>query len=223
LGVIFIPLGLVLGFVHAIVLEIPLIEDIVRLFESNIVAEALVGLALGLFPTVFAYLFVIAATAAALRDMERGETPALVSDYRIVLSRAVDILRARARAYVIALLLAFTVIGIPWAIRKLVDTTFIEHAALLDDMDHRSAPDQSARVVKGRRWWTLTLGALLVAIGLLLGPVVAVLLLFFTDTTPALANIISSLIYVALVPYVGIAMTLAYYELRERLPAEDGR
>jgi hypothetical protein len=223
LGVIFIPLGLVLGFVHAIVLEIPLIEDIVRLFESNIVAEALVGLALGLFPTVFAYLFVIAATAAALRDMERGETPALVSDYRIVLSRAVDILRARARAYVIALLLAFTVIGIPWAIRKLVDTTFIEHAALLDDMDHRSAPDQSARVVKGRRWWTLTLGALLVAIGLLLGPVVAVLLLFFTDTTPALANIISSLIYVALVPYVGIAMTLAYYELRERLSAEDGR
>ena len=67
----------------------------------------------------------------------------------------------------------------------------------------------------------ISVALLLVAIGLLLGPVVAVLLLFFTDTTPALANIISSLIYVALVPYVGIAMTLAYYELRERLPAED--
>ncbi|HEX5939788.1 MAG TPA: hypothetical protein VFZ12_05475 [Dehalococcoidia bacterium] len=221
LGVIFIPLGFILGFVHALLLEVPFVEDIVRLFDSNIVAEALVGLALGFFPTVIAYLFVIAATAAALRDMERGEAPDLRTDYRFVLSRAVEILRARARAYGIALLLAFTIVGIPWAIRKLIDTTFIEQAVLLDDRDHRSATDQSRRIVEGRRWWTLTLGALLVGVGLLLGPVVAVLLLFFTDATPALANTISSVIYVALVPYVGIALTLAYFELRERRAAQD--
>ncbi|HEX5939082.1 MAG TPA: hypothetical protein VFZ12_01870, partial [Dehalococcoidia bacterium] len=216
LGVVFIPLGAILGFVHALMLEVPFIEDIVRLFDSNIVAEALVGLALGFFPTVVAYLFVVAATAAALDDLQRDERPDVRTDYRIVFSRAVQIVRARAIGYAIAVLLAFTIVGIPWAIRKLVDTTFIEQAVILDDKDYRSATDQSRRVVEGRRLWTLVLGTLLVAMGLLLGPVIAVLLLLFTDVTPTLANIISSVIYVALVPYVGIALTLAYFELRER-------
>jgi hypothetical protein len=215
LGVVFIPLGAILGFVHALLLEVPFVEDIVRLFDSNIVAEALVGLALGFFPTVVAYLFVVSATAAALGDLQRDERPDLRTDYRTVLSRAVQIVRARARGYAIAVLLAFTIVGIPWAIRKFVDTTFIEQAVILDDKDYRSATDQSRRVVEGRRWWTLALGTLLVAIGLLLGPVTAVLLLLFTDVTPALANTISSVIYVGLVPYVGIALTLAYFELRE--------
>lgn len=224
LGVIFVPLGMILGGIHALVLEIPIVEDAVKLFDSNIFASALVGLALGALPTIAAYLLVIAATALALQDLERGEGATLLNEYRRVASHAIEIFRARLRVYGISLLLAFTIVGIPWAIRRLVDGTFIEHAVVLEDMGHQSAPRESARVVEGRHWWTLGATALLVVIGLLLGPLIAVFLLFFTDTTPSLANTISSVIYLALVPYVGIAMTLAYFEVRghrAEMDAED--
>ena len=130
-----------------------------------------------------------------------------------------DILRARLWSYGIAILLAFTIVGIPWAIRKLVDTAFIEQAVVFQHTRNDSADDVSTQTVRGSRWWTLGVGVLLVTIGLLVGPLVATVLLFTTDVTPSLANTISSIVYVALVPYVGIALTLAYFELRERKAA----
>jgi Vacuolar protein sorting-associated protein 62 len=216
IGAIFIPLGILLDALHALVLETPLVEDLVRLFDSNVVAEALIGLALGFLPTVVAYLMVVAGTAAALRDWDQTKAQRLRSAYASALASADDILLARLVPYALALLLAFTFIGIPWAIRKLVDTTFVEQTIIFEDKERRTATDASAEVVRGNRWWTLGVGVLLVAIGFLLGPVLAILLLFFTDVTPEFANSFSSFLYVALVPYVGIALTLAYFELRER-------
>jgi hypothetical protein len=57
----------------------------------------------------------------------------------------------------------------------------------------------------------------------LLGPIVGVLFLFLTPSSLSLINVISSLVYVVVMPYVGIAIALLFYDLRRRHNEETAR
>jgi hypothetical protein len=52
----------------------------------------------------------------------------------------------------------------------------------------------------------------------LLGAIVGVLFLFLTPSSLSLINVISSLVYIVVMPYVGIALALLFYDLRRREP-----
>ena len=119
----------------------------------------------------------------------------------------------RLKALGIVLLLALTIVGIPWAIRHANRWAFIEETILLDRVPSREALDASARAVDGRWWYTFFCLCVLGLLGYLAGPVVAFILLFWSPFGVAFINIASSLVFAAVTPFVAVAQALLYFSL----------
>ena len=122
----------------------------------------------------------------------------------------------RLRASVRITLLGVTIVGLPWAIRRLVQWAFAEWSVMVLQLRGKPALDASARLVEGQWWRTLGVGAVLVAIGLGLAPVVGLALLLFSDLPVTTVNVVSSLMFLALVPWTAVATTLLWYDLQAR-------
>jgi hypothetical protein len=57
--------------------------------------------------------------------------------------------------------------------------------------------------------------------GLLSGPIVGFVFLLLTSVDPKTLNLIGSLVYVIVLPYLAIATTLLYFDLKERREAAE--
>jgi hypothetical protein len=92
--------------------------------------------------------------------------------------------------------------------------TFLEQAILFDDASGSDARGVSARLVAGD--WLRTLGfTMVIGYGTVaLGPIVGMAVLLLTPAPVSIVNLISSMIYVTLVPYAAIAFTILYFDLK---------
>ena len=118
------------------------------------------------------------------------------------------------------LLMAITVIGLPFAIWKLVGWSFVGQEVLFTDKSLREAFRGSSELVRGRWWRAVRVVVFLVAILFVAGPVLTLGLIF--TPLPFLAiNLLGALIFSLLIPYAVIAQTLLYFDLQERA-AESG-
>jgi hypothetical protein len=127
------------------------------------------------------------------------------------------LLPPRVFAYAAVSALALTIVGIPLALRQAVRWTFVEQAVLFDDAGPREALNVSDNVVGKGFWWAAASTGALTLVGLFLAPAVGVILILAAQSIPlADVNLITSVIHVALVPFVAIAYALVYFELRER-------
>jgi hypothetical protein len=118
------------------------------------------------------------------------------------------------------LLMAITVIGLPFAIWKLVGWSFVGQEVLFTDKSLREAFRGSSELVRGRWWRAVRVVIFLVAILFVAGPVLTLGLIF--TPLPFLAiNLLGALIFSLLIPYAVIAQTLLYFDLQERA-AESG-
>jgi hypothetical protein len=128
--------------------------------------------------------------------------------------RARDILLASLRATAIVFLFCISILGIPWGIKRLVQWSFIVQAIMAEGIGHRQALQRSADLVRGR-WWA-TFGYLIV-IGLLVGltsSVVGGLLQQIVSGVPGI--ILAGAVGFFTTPYMIIATTLIYFDLRLR-------
>jgi hypothetical protein len=66
---------------------------------------------------------------------------------------------------------------------------------------------QSSRLVRGNWWRTASLLLFVTLVALLLGPLFGTLLLFASGASFDFINLISSLVYAVVLPYVAIATT----------------
>jgi hypothetical protein len=221
IGVIFIPLGAVGAVLQELLAATSLIDAFQDLVKDTPFEAALV-FGSGAIQFGTAYWLVIMAVVAALRDMDAGATATIASSYRGAANRFPSLLGARLRALAILALLSVTIIGIPVAVYLGVRWTFLEQAVLIEGAGAREARGVSADVVKGRWWRTLGVGYSVALIGIGLGPVIGMALVLLSSVALAYINVLSSLFYVALIPYVGIAMTLLYFDLQERRAGEAG-
>jgi len=111
--------------------------------------------------------------------------------------------------------LAITVVGLPFAVWKLVGWSFVGQEVLFTDKSLREAFRGSSELVRGRWWHALRVVAFLVAILFVAGPVLTLGLIF--TPLPFLAiNLLGALIFSLLLPYVVIAQTLLYFDLQAR-------
>jgi hypothetical protein len=124
--------------------------------------------------------------------------------------RFVDLFLAYVLVYIAVLLMAITIIGIPFAIYFGVRWGFIVQAVLIDGKSPREALSRSSDLVRGQ-WWRV-LGISLV-VGIIAGLAAAVIggVLFFL---PFVGAVVASAL---ITPVVPIAQTLLYYDLRARL------
>ncbi|MGD9893488.1 MAG: hypothetical protein AB7U18_19570, partial [Dehalococcoidia bacterium] len=117
-------------------------------------------------------------------------------------------------------LLLISVVGIPFAVIRMIRWLFVEQAIMIDDAGSQTALAASARVVKGRWWRTLASAVVLGFIGLMTGPVVAITMLILFEPPAELVNVVSSAIYALMLPLVFIALTQLYTNLKARTSAE---
>jgi hypothetical protein len=116
----------------------------------------------------------------------------------------------------IPLLLATTIVGLPVAVWYLGRTALAIPASVLEDLDTRAAIRRSKQLV-GRHFWRVSaLTTLAVAVALLAGPLVGAVVLLRTHLPVLLANLIGVGVSAALMPLVGIMITLLFLDLRAR-------
>jgi amino acid transporter len=149
----------------------------------------------------------------ALHEIDAGRRPSVIGTYRAVLPSLGPLLGGWLLAAVVVVLLILSVVGIPVAIWLVV--RWILHPQVC--VSGRLGPLQSLRasrdLVRGRWWRTAAYGGLVHVIGVATGPVVGILLLFVTSASLVAINLVGSLVYVAVMPYVAIAMALYHQDL----------
>jgi hypothetical protein len=214
LGALLIPLGIMTAAIHVALSLVPPFDPWLDLFGSDILARLAIALAVGSLELSIGYAIVLAGVTGALRSIQDRGASTVEGALAALFPRLWTVVRARTLAIVVTVGAALTVIGIPLAVNRSVAWTFVEQAVILDDRAARDSMRSSAALVRGqwRRVLGITLCVLVVGVGT--GPAVGFALLLFSDASLIFVNVISSLIYAILAPYVGILLTLLYYDLR---------
>jgi hypothetical protein len=143
---------------------------------------------------------------------ETGELPQAEEAWQAAWKKLGSVLGASLRMLVITLLLAITLVGIPWAIARIVRWIFIPQAIMLDGATGRTALATSASLVHGH-WWN-TLGRYI-----LLSLIVGIPAWGLSSTVSAaipgyFGGVLGSMASYALSPVSLIGMTLIYYDLK---------
>ncbi len=116
-------------------------------------------------------------------------------------------------------LLALTIVGLPFALNKLVAWRFVQQEVLFTDKSIREAFHGSSDLVRGRWWHTVRLVVFLSVLAVVVGPVVSFALIF--TTLPLFwANMLGALVFSLMIPYVALGDTLLYFDLGKRAEAE---
>jgi hypothetical protein len=120
------------------------------------------------------------------------------------------------------LLMALTIVGLPFAIWKLVGWSFVGQEVLFTDKSLRESFRGSSELVRGRWWRAVRVVVFLVALLFVAGPVLTLGLIF--TPLPFLAiNLLGALIFSLLLPYVAIGQTLLYFDLQARAEEEPAK
>ena len=156
---------------------------------------------------------------AALRNVERAQPAGFRSDSSAVLRRIWRLVAVQWLITLLLILIALTIIGIPFAIRKFVDWRFAQQEILFEDRSIREAMRASTRLVRGQWWRAAGIVLLFSILGQIPGPILGFVLLFTTVPTTTV-NILGSVVFALLTLYVGIGRTLLYLDLGARRVTE---
>ncbi|HEX3608432.1 MAG TPA: hypothetical protein VHU14_01990 [Solirubrobacterales bacterium] len=156
--------------------------------------------------------------------VETGEMGFLDS-WRGMLRRFWRVAAGSLLPYVGALALLITVIGIPFGIYKFVCWQFVQQEILIGDKGIRDAFRASSERVRGRWWHAVRALGFFWLLSIAAGPVLGFTLIF-TNFSLLWINVIGSVVFALLVPYVALGRTLLYFDLgarAEEAPAKHWR
>jgi hypothetical protein len=129
---------------------------------------------------------------------------------------------AQLLATVGVLLMAITLVGIPWAIWKLVGWAFVQQEVLFTDKSLRASFRGSSDLIRGRWWHAVRPIVFFSVLSAVAGPVLTFALIF-TALPLVWINVLGSLIFALLIPYVALGKTLLYFDLQARAEAEPAK
>lgn len=155
-----------------------------------------------------------AAVIAYVRRLEADQPATFGSAWKDVLRRTWRLLAVGWLTAILTGLMALTIIGIPFAIRKYVDWQLAQQEVLFEDRSIRDALRGSSRVVRGH-WWHTALTILTFSVLTELPHLLGFALLFITVPT-ATVDFFGSVVFVLLLPYVAVGRTLLYLDLAAR-------
>ena len=138
-----------------------------------------------------------------------------MASYRAVYERLWRVVGGQLLATILVLLMIFTIIGIPFGIYFYIAWQFVQQEILFKDSSVRDALKGSHARVRGHWWRTILVTGFLFVIGLVTGPILGFFLIF-ANLSAILVNLIGSVVYALLIPYVAIGRTLLYFDLGAR-------
>jgi hypothetical protein len=119
-------------------------------------------------------------------------------------------------------LMAATIVGIPWALWKLVGWAFVQQELLFTDKSLRQSFRGSSDLVRGRFWHAARPIVFFSALTAVAGPVLTFALIF-TALPLVWIDLLGSVIFALLIPYVAVGKTLLYFDLQARAEAEPAK
>ncbi len=153
------------------------------------------------------------AVVVFVRELDRsGADPGPFGAYRGLRTRFWRMLGAQLLVALATVVLAITIIGLPIAVWKYVEWQFVQQQVLFENKGVRDALRGSTRLVRGHWFYTLRVAGFLWLISLVAGPALG-LALVFTDIPLWAVNLLGSIVFALLIPYVAIARTLLYFDL----------
>jgi hypothetical protein len=220
IGLIFLPLAGVAMLLQELIARFTGFGTFLDLVENDAIVSGVAALALGQLSTILGSIAVTGAVAHALSRIQERDEPDALEAYRGMFPRADSLGWAWFRVIVVAGLLVVTIVGIPIAVIYLVRKSVITQACVIEDLHASAALRRSNELVRrhGPRVFAIT--ALVNVTAYLLGPIVGILVLFLTSSSLEFVNLVSSLVYVFVMPYAGIALALLFYDLRRRFSVQ---
>jgi len=217
IGLVFVPLSLAAGLLQSGALRLARLEVLPgSAGEASTLAAALaVGVAL-LFGGV-ALVLVQAACARVMVEIDEGRPASVLGAFRTILGGASALLGGLALFAVAVASLTISTLGLPLAVWLFVRWSLLAQAVAIEGEPGVAALRRSAALVRGR--WSRCAGALALAafVPALSGPLVGALLLLLAGNLPfAAVNLVSSAVYAVAMPFVAIATTYLYFDLRVR-------
>jgi hypothetical protein len=177
---------------------------------------------LGTFARPIALAIVSAAVIEFVRSLVETGHAGFVDSWRRMSRRFWRVVATQLLATLAVSLMAVTIIGIPLAVWKLVGWSFVQQEVLFSDKPIRGAFRGSSDLVGGRWWHTARPVLFLTLITLVTGPMVTFALIF-TPFPLFWINVIGSLIFALLIPYVALGYTLLYLDLQARAETEPAK
>jgi hypothetical protein len=219
IGLLFIPLGIVISILQALVLGG---FGLLGVDTSGEEAGALV-LIVVIVGTTFALLafgLVQAATTCALVQVDAGNEIGPIEAYRLSLRRFRPLLRGLLVAVGAWVVLTATAVLIPVALWLAVRWSLLAQVVVLEGAPAVDGLRRSAQLVRGR-WFRV---ASLVGVGLVLalaaGPLVGALLILLTHASLPLLNVVAGIVYALAMPFVAITTAYVYFDARVRTQLE---
>jgi hypothetical protein len=215
IGAMLIPAGYIVAILQTLAFQVPPIEPLVGMTQRFPGVRIFVILALGSMQAVLAIVFVAPTVIWTMSQIRDGRVPGVLEAYRHGVREIVPIFLTRVQVTVRIILRALTIVGLPRAIRQIIQATFIAQAIVHERDDPDEAVRDSARAADVNLTRTVLTQVVLNVITLLTGPLVTIVLLLAIPSRPLdLINFISSFIFAFLYPFGVIGMTLLYFELR---------
>jgi hypothetical protein len=216
IGLLFIPIGLIAAALQSLAFsEHGLGPLLTSVGASNAFVETLV-FSLNTLVTLLGLTLVQGATAAAMVAIDRNEAIQAGTAYRRALDRLRPLLRALAGAIVVCGALAFVGVGTIVAVWLVIRWSLLAQCAVIDPAPNPRPLRRSARLTKGHWWRSASITGFVTGLGLLIGPVVGVALLFLTTASFRVVDLVAALINVAVMPFIAIATTYLYADLYVR-------
>jgi hypothetical protein len=156
-----------------------------------------------------------AVVIAFVMNVDRRGDTGFVPAWAAVLRRFWRLLVVQLLVNLTVIVLFLTVIGIPYGIKKFIDWQFVQQEVLFENRSIREAMRGSTRVVHGHWWHTGGIAATFWMLSQIPGPAVGFALLF-TTIPVASVNLIGSLVFALVIPFVEIGRTLLYFDVKAR-------
>jgi hypothetical protein len=161
------------------------------------------------------FAFVSGAVIAFMRHLEEGDELGLRSSYRAIYQRLWRVVGVELLVEILVILMFFTIVGIPFGIYFYIAWQFVQQEILFKNSSIRESLKGSHALVRGHWWRTLVVAGILFVLGVVVGPVLGFFLIF-ANLSAVLVNLIGSVVFALLIPYIAIGRTLLYFDLEAR-------
>ncbi len=213
IGLVYIPVAFATSLIQVAIQALPFVDHLLALAGDHSSLAFLFSVFVGGFGNLLAFVYVSAVVARTMERQawDRGRVAWLD---RETLGRLI-VAVLRAALIVVALLLS--IVGIPWALRQLIRYQLVPQAVALEGHDPRTALERSSALVRGHWWWTAGVIAVMQMAIAFVGLGTALLVLVLVTSIPLwLFSVISSTIFVVLIPVGAAAMAYVYGTLSAR-------
>ena len=213
IGAVVLPLALIVGGLHHLLENEAAVGAGLGVSEDDSLVATLMSLTLNVQQFILAF-FVTPAVIQTVGDIRAGRKPGWRRAFAVAVSRLWPMILTTVMTTIIPLLLAVTVIGIPWAILWFVRWWFADQAVILEGKSGRSALVTSSNAVRGHWWRALAVMPVLLFVGAAVGPIVGIALLVLARAPIDLANAAGAVVFAVAHPFSVIGATLLYRELK---------